>query len=135
VLFLCGIWKKQEIPSDMRRIEWTGRELAKIGVQFGDGGSVMSRMLKGCQRRMIVVQGKDKGAFETAYFVLRRESERRSTHDGDLLEEANRIINEQQMGRGLRHVGRGRAGVLWLLWLSGVLIGGGGMLLAEVLLR
>jgi hypothetical protein len=129
VLFLCGIWKKQEIPSDMRRIEWTGRELAKIGVQFGDGGSVMSRMLKGCQRRMIVVQGKDKGAFETAYFVLRRESERRSTHDGDLLEEANRIINAQQVRVRRESDARRRKWYGWALWLFGVLVGVGGSLL------
>ena len=95
----------------------------------------MSRMLKGCQRRMIVVQGREKGAFETAYFVLRRESERRPLHNGDLLEEANRIINEQQIRSEHARSGRARGGLLWLLWLSGVLTGGGCMLILAVLLR
>ena len=35
-------------------------------------------MIKGCQRKMIVVQGKDKSIFETAYFVLRHESEQKA---------------------------------------------------------
>ena len=43
--------------------------MAKIGVLMRDGGCEMSRMLKGCQRKMIVVQGRDKEIFETAYFV------------------------------------------------------------------
>ena len=49
-------------------------------------------MLKGCQRTMIVVQGRDKSVFETAYFVLRREKERQGVTQSDMVAEANRII-------------------------------------------
>ena len=95
----------------------------------------MSHMLKGCQRKMFVVRGRDKGAFETAYFVLRRESERKSFRDGELLEEANRIINEQQIPRERTSRGRGHAGLFWLSWIAGVLLGSGGTILLGVLLR
>ena len=95
----------------------------------------MSRMLKGCQRKMVVVQGRDKGAFETAYFVLRRESEKKSFRDRELLEEANRIINEQQIRRDSPGCTRGRVGLLWLAWISGILMGCGGTVLLWVLLR
>ena len=82
-------------------------------------------MIKGCQRKMIVVQGKDKSIFETAYFVLRRESEQQKLHENDMLTEATRIINESSMQnqrRGRRHAR------LWgfLLFLGGMLIGSGG---------
>ena len=116
-------------------LEWYGEGMAKIGVLIGDGGCEMSRMLKGCQRKMIIVQGRDKGIFETAYFVLRRESEKRSLRDSDLLEEANRIINEQQLhdpkaGKCRRHRWTGV-----LLWLGGVLMGIGGTVIVTVLVR
>jgi len=109
--------------------------MAKIGVLMRDGGCEMSRMLKGCQRKMIVVQGRDKEIFETAYFVLRRESEKRALQDRDLLEEANRIINEQKIHdpterKAKRHRLRGV-----LLWLSGVLMGIGGTVIVTALAR
>ena len=59
-------------------------------------------MIKGCQRKMIVVRGRDKSVFETAYFVLRRESEERMGEERALLEEANRIINENRMPKEKR---------------------------------
>ncbi len=81
-------------------------------------------MLKGCQRKMIEVRGRDKEVFETAYFVLRRESERRPLRQQDLLAEANRIINENSMPRRKR---AGRFGPLAAaaLWLGGFLCGVG----------
>ena len=94
----------------------------------------MSRMLKGYQRKMVVVQGREKEAFETAYFVLRRESEKKSFRKGELLEEANRIINAQQI-HGEPSGKQIRRWVMWLLWFSGVLMGSGGVLLIGSLLR
>ena len=83
-------------------------------------------MIKGCQRKMIVVQGKDKSIFETAYFVLRRESEQKELRENDMLAEATRIINENSVKGRRRHRSR-----LWgfLLVLGGFLIGSGGTLL------
>ena len=45
-------------------------------------------MIKGAQKRMRVVKTTDSPIFEEAYFVLRRES-----NGGDMVEEANRIID------------------------------------------
>ena len=78
---------------------------------------------------MIVVRGRDKGDFETAYFVLRHESEKRVLKDKDLLEEANRIINENQFPGVKRKQPRFRRLWAFLLWLGGFLAGCGGMLL------
>ena len=55
-------------------------------------------MIKGAQKRMIVVKTSDSSVFEEAYFVIRRE------HCGggaDMVAEANRII-EDNGGRGKR---------------------------------
>ena len=95
----------------------------------------MPRMLKGCQRKMVIVPGKDKELFETAYFVLRRESEKRTLRHRDLLEEANRIINAQQIRVGRETDRRGRRWYGWALWLFGVLVGAGGSLLICALCR
>ncbi len=46
-------------------------------------------MLKGAQKRMIVVKTEDSFLFEEAYFVIRRGAEARG---GSIVEEANRII-------------------------------------------
>ena len=89
----------------------------------------MSRMLKGCQRKMVIVPGKDKELFETAYFVLRRESQNRTLRHRDLLEEANRIINAQQVRVRRESDARRRKWYGWALWLFGVLVGVGGSLL------
>ena len=47
-------------------------------------------MIKGAQKRMIVIKTADSKIFEEAYFVLRRESEK--AIDADIVGEANRII-------------------------------------------
>jgi hypothetical protein len=46
-------------------------------------------MIKGAQKRMIVIKTSDSPIFEEAYFVLRRE---RSAREGDIVAEAGRII-------------------------------------------
>ena len=100
-----------------------------------DGGCEMSRMLKGCQRKMIVVQGRDKEIFETAYFVLRRESEKRALRDRDLLEEANRIINEQKIHDTAELKMKQHRWVGLVLWLCGVLMGIGGTMIVNAVVR
>jgi hypothetical protein len=58
-------------------------------------------MIKGAQKRMIVVKTAESKVFEEAYFVLRRES---GEWNGDMASEANRIIE----GVGVRDKERGR---------------------------
>ena len=95
----------------------------------------MSRMLKGCERKMVVVQGQGNGAFEVAYFVLRRECEKKVTYKQDLLEEANRIINAQQLRAVRDRDLRCRKWLGWALWFFGVLVGAGIGILLSLLFR
>ena len=55
-------------------------------------------MLKGAQKKMIVVRTKDSRLFEEAYFVMRKDTPEISRDSGDILWEANRII-ERNIGR------------------------------------
>ena len=50
-------------------------------------------MLKGAQKRMIVVRTRDSRLFEEAYFVMRRDLPDTDAHGSDMLWEANRIID------------------------------------------
>jgi hypothetical protein len=98
-------------------------------------------MLKGAEKRMIVVRTRDSRMFEEAYFVVRPEADRRTETETDMLREANRILEgsgaenrysrlpcpeEPRWGTGLL---RG------LVWFSlGLLTGGGSVGLLWVLL-
>ena len=61
-------------------------------------------MLKGAQKRMIVVRTGDSRYFDEAYFVLRREIGGGRSSCADMLSEANRILEES--GISGRFVGR-----------------------------
>ena len=74
-------------------------------------------MLKGCQREMIVVHTQKSKVFEHAYFVLRREC--RTLPQGDLLSEANRLVQAVTTGSVNRKRAMGRRGA----FLLGVLLG------------
>ncbi len=56
-------------------------------------------MIKGAQKRMIVVKTADSRMFEEAYFVMRGEV---SIPEGDMVAEANRIIEDCQIKRAER---------------------------------
>ncbi len=49
-------------------------------------------MLRGAQKQMIVVRTHGNRVFEEAYFVIRRGAAETHTNEGDMLREANRII-------------------------------------------
>ena len=51
-------------------------------------------MIKGIQRKMIIVKTDRSKIFETAYFVLRADLDDGASEANDLLSEANRIVNE-----------------------------------------
>lgn len=54
-------------------------------------------MIRGAQKRMIVIRTHDSRVFEEAYFVMRRDSEMAVT-DSDMLSEADRIIRRSAGG-------------------------------------
>jgi len=55
-------------------------------------------MIKGCQKKIIFIQGSESSPFENAYFILRKESEECCSGGDDILREANRIISESMPG-------------------------------------
>ena len=78
-------------------------------------------MIKGAQKRMIVLKTSDSTVFEEAYFVLRREN---ICGEGDMVAEANRII-ESNGGKK-----KGRRSFKNMLWCAvsfggGAVVGGG----------
>lgn len=80
-------------------------------------------MLKGAQKRMIVVKTNESRVFEEAYFVVRREAE---TERMDMLAEANKII--EGCGGGKRKKDGKDRGTKFrelVLFLGGGLAGGG----------
>ena len=52
-------------------------------------------MIKGVQRKMVVVKTDNSNVFETAYFVLRKNAEMREKSHSDIMKEANRIIERR----------------------------------------
>jgi len=54
-------------------------------------------MLKGCQRKMIMMPTRDSSLFETAYFVLKDEAESRRPAKQEMLFEAMRILEENSL--------------------------------------
>ena len=78
-------------------------------------------MIKGAQKRMIVMKTADSKIFEEAYFVLRKQSENMS--HADIVDEANRIIEtcdgkkgkrqtliKERLGRAALFIGSGAVG-------------------------
>lgn len=78
-------------------------------------------MIKGAQKRMIVIKTAGSKVFEEAYFVLRKQAENRSF--ADMVDEANRIIEacdgkkakgrsaiKEKLGRAALFIGSGAVG-------------------------
>ena len=88
-------------------------------------------MIKGAQKKMIVVKTAESEVFEEAYFVLRREC---LAAEADMVREASRIIDSH----GVKKRGRERARLGGLVvgsaaFLTGALCGGGAVALAVLL--
>ena len=56
-------------------------------------------MLRGAEKRMIVVRTRDSRMFEEAYFVVRPEADRGGRDEPDMLWEANRILEYSKNNR------------------------------------
>ncbi len=56
-------------------------------------------MLKGVQRKLIMLQIRESDLFETAYFVLRENGQNRPHDRNEMLNEANRILEENSHSR------------------------------------
>ena len=60
-------------------------------------------MLKGYERKLIMIRTKDSSVFESAFFILRGSFCNKSS-DGDIVSEANRILEESDTARKKRAV-------------------------------
>lgn len=89
------------------------------------------KMLKGAQRRMIVLKTQDSRVFEEAYFVMRTDT---SASGEDMVSEANRII-ENCLDKRRSGAGRARAKVIAPIcaFIGGTLFGGGLTLLVTMI--
>lgn len=87
-------------------------------------------MIKGSQKQLIVLRTGDSRYFDEAYFVLRREVEAERCDRGDLLREANRIVEESRIGSGRKR----RVPVRFLSFAVGILCGAGVAVLVCLLL-
>lgn len=83
-------------------------------------------MIKGIQRKMVLIRTPDSKIFEEAHFVFRAESDSRASAENDMLMEANRIIEEAGLGDagGKHHMRKKRGGGV-ITFLLGGLFGGG----------
>ena len=82
-------------------------------------------MIKGVQRKMIVVKTDNSNVFETAYFVLRSDSDRSKGDTVDMLSEANRIVNEGNEPKKSKREKKKRFGrfAAFCIFLLGVVFG------------
>ncbi len=88
-------------------------------------------MLKGAQKRMVVVKTQDSRIFEEAYFVIRPGT---SASGEDMVGEANKII-ESCCEKRRERAKRSRLSAVFplLLFIGGALLGSGITLLAAIL--
>lgn len=87
-------------------------------------------MLKGAQKKMIVVRTRDSHLFEEAYFVM-RDGGNPANAQRDMLVEAYRLIDGGTPSADKAAPGRkGRRWVGRLLWFLGGLVSGAGVVLA-----
>ena len=89
-------------------------------------------MIKGIQRKMIIVKTDKSDVFETAYFVLRSDSDKNRGEALDMLSEANRIVNEGETGKKSKREKRKRFGrfAAFCFFLLGIVFGAGCSFLA-----
>ena len=84
-------------------------------------------MIKGVQRKMIVVKTDSSNLFETAYFVLRSDADKARDETLDLLGEATRLVNQDCDDKKKRKEKKKRFGrfAAFCIFLLGVIFGAG----------
>ena len=88
-------------------------------------------MIKGAQKKMIVVRTADSPIFEEAYFVMRNAS---SSGERDMIDEANRIIDQSGAGRRERRRGMSNALIFSICSFMGGSVVGAAITLAVTLI-
>lgn len=78
--------------------------------------------IKGCSKQMIVLNGTGGSAFEAAYFIVKSDTGGRARSHGDLLREANRIVEENTFTAGRTRFGTAARERI-LLFSAGALCG------------
>lgn len=74
-------------------------------------------MLKGCQRKIIVMKNTGSNIFEEAYFVLRENAVKAHLSEIDMIEEANRIIRENGIHGGMEQK-KTKQGIPTYVWIA-----------------
>ena len=99
-------------------------------------------MIKGCQRKMIMVRGGNSSPFETAYFIMKSLPEHEHLDENDMALEAGRIIAGETSGGKVssdpyaeKRREKGNRIRLLAAFLIGILIGGAGASFLIALLR
>ena len=82
-------------------------------------------MIKGVQRKMIVVKTDNSNVFESAYFILRSDSDKSKSGALDMLSEATRIVNESDESKKTKKEKKKRFGrfAAFCIFLLGVIFG------------
>ena len=88
-------------------------------------------MIRGAQKRMIVLRTRDSRVFEEAYFVMRRDAEGDGTCEQDMIREANRILERslprERSSPAHRTQSGQRSGKGGFFWFTAGLLSGGGI--------
>lgn len=81
-------------------------------------------MIKGCQRRTVMIRGNAQSDFEFAYFIMKTESKGKKS-ESDIINEAGRIIAENTLHNRSEHSDKRRGLADLLKFMAGMLSGGG----------
>jgi hypothetical protein len=79
--------------------------------------------IKGCSRQMIVLNGTGSSMFETAYFIIKNDADMHRCSHGDMMREANRIIEENTFPVCSEARRFSKVRYRWLFFAAGVLLG------------
>ena len=91
---------------------------------YGYSTARRSKVAKGIQKRIIIIRTEKGSSFESAFFILRKDSSRETNEDSMLLE-AQRIIAESERYKGKRKQGKqARAFAIGMITLIlGIIVG------------